>query len=165
MMSVVTPHVRIPAMKMALLLASSLCCTATTHAYPSLSYFFPRCTRNPPFVLSFSCNESGLQQRTRRNRPSARDAPVAAIRDRERAPPGNPRPVDNSILPRVNSPIGRWCGHQPQEGGREVVYSMLLKFGDSSSTITRKGLCTSVSHSIGRRCQFCRARERRTSAS
>ena len=36
-------------------------------------------------------------------------------------------------------PFGRWCGHLPQEGGREVGRSVLLKFVYSSSTTTRKG--------------------------
>ena len=36
-------------------------------------------------------------------------------------------------------PFGRWCGHLPQEGGREVGRSVLLKFVDSSSTTTREG--------------------------
>ena len=52
-----------------------------------------------------------------------------------RKPPGNQHPEDNRILLRVHSPIGRRSGHLLQEGGRE-----LLKFGDSSSTITCEGV-------------------------
>ena len=65
----------------------------------------------------------------------------------EREVPGNPRHVD-SVLLRVNSAIGRRCGHRLQEG----VFSMLLKFVDSPSTVTCKG-SSSVSHTIGRRCR------------
>ena len=63
-----------------------------------------------------------------------------------RKPHGNPGLVDKSFLLRVNSPVGRRYGHLLQEGGREVGHSVLLKFVDSSSTITCEGSWTSVSH-------------------
>ena len=64
-----------------------------------------------------------------------------------RKPIRNPRPVDNSILLCVNSPIGR-CGHLLQEGGREAGYPVPLMFVESSSTITCKGSWTFVSHPL-----------------